>query len=206
MSGTTIADPPQNSTQQTASEDAAAELRAAALRTLKRRKLNSNANADLSSTLPPRPVLRAAPSIQLDYGQAEPSSAPRATSSVVPTTSVDTSTPMDVDDSQAREEGEISDTESTPPPPVKPPATDLPKSKPIALKPDLRNASPPPPVISFPAPRGPPVIVKTESIPLSISDLSPIRASVPPTHTSPSGLPFDPDSGYVRPGLSSACI
>ncbi|KAI0755239.1 hypothetical protein C8Q80DRAFT_1143856 [Daedaleopsis nitida] len=99
------------------SEDYAASLRAAALLTLKskRRRLTVESS---DPAHPPRHLV-APPSNQLDYGPEEPSGgvssiasspAMRPTASTVPVPDV-----MDVDDAQAREEGEISDSETPPP-------------------------------------------------------------------------------------------
>ncbi|OBZ68743.1 hypothetical protein A0H81_11119 [Grifola frondosa] len=91
-------------------DDPAASLRAAALLTLK-----SKRRKPLSASDAPRPVA-VPPSIQLDYGQEEPSGASSiASSPAAPPASID------VDDGQTREEGEISDSELPPARVCKPP-------------------------------------------------------------------------------------
>ncbi|TBU27144.1 hypothetical protein BD311DRAFT_845701 [Dichomitus squalens] len=99
-------------------EDPAASLRTAALLTLKskRRKLTA------TTTVPHiARSLAAQPSIELDYGSEEPSgtaSSEVSGATVQPAKTVAApSESMDVDDSQAREEGEISDSEMAPPTP-----------------------------------------------------------------------------------------
>ncbi|KAH8104790.1 hypothetical protein BXZ70DRAFT_1005295 [Cristinia sonorae] len=177
-----------NTPQEATSEDPAASLRAAALRTLKskRRKLNSAQAPDIPSTLPTRPIVVPTPSIQLDYGQAEPAEAspvpPSATTSL---TKEDVSR-MDVDeDSLAREEGEISDSETAPETPSKRNTTSaMEVTQPSRL---------PPPTLTPPTS----ISVKTESLPVIIPEVH--SAAVRPTPER--FLAFDPDMGYVRPGL-----
>lgn len=143
-------------------EDAAASLRAAALLTLKskRRKLTSTADPPHI----PRPFVIEPPSIELDYGSEEPSGdqpsespAPTVQLAQDPTSAQE---PMNVDDNQAREEGEISDSETAPPTPKTKPQPTLPK---VAEQEKAAAQMPPPPLkpkvepmspsLSFAAPR-----------------------------------------------------
>ncbi|KAF5382596.1 hypothetical protein D9615_002894 [Tricholomella constricta] len=110
--------PPESPAASTSASDPASSLRAAALLTL---KLRRKAQADPAiSTLPSRPP-PGEPALQLDYGQEESTSTPRE-ASPPPT--------VEPPESQAREEGEISDEEAT---------------QPTAARPILRAPTPPPP-------------------------------------------------------------
>ncbi|EPQ54458.1 hypothetical protein GLOTRDRAFT_129821 [Gloeophyllum trabeum ATCC 11539] len=105
-------------------DDPTSSLRAAALMTLKskRRKPTSNVNQDASLSGRPAPV---APDIQLDYGDdaslsTTSNARPVATSApneLAPSSDTARLTDaMEVEEGQIREEGEISDSESPPPP------------------------------------------------------------------------------------------
>ncbi|KAH7908051.1 hypothetical protein BJ138DRAFT_1069425 [Hygrophoropsis aurantiaca] len=103
------------------SADPASSLRALALRSRKRRKVAAD------NPPPLRPVPE--PSMQLDYGQDDtepPSVSPTAAHPVGPrkpsiSTPTSASAPNpEIEDGQIREEGEISDTEGTPPPQQRP--------------------------------------------------------------------------------------
>ncbi|KAI0338926.1 hypothetical protein BDW22DRAFT_660240 [Trametopsis cervina] len=195
--------------QATTSIDAAASLRALALSTLKKRKTTTATAADTPASLPSRPIPHDN-SIHLDYGTEESSfgASTIASSSAGPSTTVKIpsppqATPMDVDDDQTREEGEISDSESTPTP--KPPQT------------------PPKTVPAKPQPTAPSLPMKPRSSPLAKSaQLSHTDASTRPksdisaplrgqqtTHLAPSSLPYTPpdhdmsivEDTQVRPGL-----
>ncbi|RDX50329.1 hypothetical protein OH76DRAFT_1482464 [Lentinus brumalis] len=172
---------PAVTTADSSAEDTAAQLRAAALRTLKlkRRKLTG----DSESTLPPRPIAQEQ-SIQLDYGTEEPSGGASSIASSPAlrpvTSSASVPDPMDVD-SGAREEGEISDSEMSPPPsPVKPPL------EPISST----SAQPPPP----PAPMLPPALPKVEP-------MSPALSRAVAARVATISQPTTSDK-FVRPGLA----
>jgi hypothetical protein len=206
MSGSNSVDVPQ---QQPAAvpEDPAASLRAAALKTLKSKRRKAPDNSNLSTSLPPRP-LAITPSIQLDYGTEEP---PRTTTSTSSSTLVVDSAPavppqpepMQVDEDQTREEGEISDSESAPPP--KSPSVSRivsSTSQSAPLKHVQKDRPMPPPI----APPTASVTIKTESSPLiSLSSSSGRQAT-------PSGSRYSPaidyemyavDENHIRPGLAS---
>ncbi|RPD77480.1 hypothetical protein L226DRAFT_323500 [Lentinus tigrinus ALCF2SS1-7] len=166
---------------ETSAEDSAASLRAAALRTLKskRRKLTGSSEP----TIPPRPVVQQQ-SIQLDYGPEEPSGAASSIASspaLQPvTSSVPVSEPMEID-AGAREEGEISDSEMSPPPPsVKP--------QPEPTSPT--SAQPPQPVVQM----LPPPVPKVEPISPALS-----KAIAAPAATA---APLVTPDKYYRPGLA----
>ena len=138
--------------------DIASSLRAAALLSRKRRKVDPDASA-----LPPR--LAQEPSLQLDYGNDE----------------------QDIEDGQIREEGEISDTEASPPPRPSPTPPPRLRQRPFTLQP--------------PEPLPP---SRTEVTPASPLEPSDPQAWQPPAEpflfeTSTYLL----DAHHVRPGLSS---
>ncbi|KAI1794896.1 hypothetical protein LXA43DRAFT_883078 [Ganoderma leucocontextum] len=141
--------------------DPAASLRAAALLTLKSKRRKLSSTADIPQI--PRPFVPAAPSIELDYGSEEPSGGPPSESPAPTVQSVQDAAseqePMNVDDDQAREEGEISDSETAPPTPnskpqASPKVADQEKAAaqmpPPPLKPKIEPMSP---SLSFAVPR-----------------------------------------------------
>jgi hypothetical protein len=221
MSSSTASQPPQTSAQPpqemetpTMDVDPAASLRALALLTLKRRKIATETPA----SLPPRPIINDT-SIQLNYGTEEPSHSVPPTdppiagsSSALRTTSPSasarkTTTPMDVDDGieQAREEGEISDSESAPAP--KTASVPLSKTVPAKPKPSTLNLPmKPPPVAASPMtvasqlPKSEPAVHPLPDPPASA--LSCPTPSSAHRHT-PSEYSTDSDDCQVRPGLRS---
>ncbi|TFY60168.1 hypothetical protein EVJ58_g5315 [Rhodofomes roseus] len=178
--------------------DPAASLREAALLTLKsrRRKLGSGSEP---AGIPPRPqvvqVTSVEPSIQLDYGQEEPSggSSTASVSSVAQSAKSATPEPEE-DDGQGREEGEISDSEPTPASPVAQPEV----AREAKIKPAPRAVvKPPTPAKPIPnktttAPGPSPPRESNDVSGQSASDLMP-----PP----PPPLPYVLDEKHVRPGL-----
>lgn len=192
MSGPTTLEPPQTATQQasgtetsTMNANPAASLRALALSTLKRRKIGAPNGTDAPASLPSRPVLNDT-SIQLNYGPEEPSPGASSTGSpVAGPSSAARSTPplppqnvaMDVDEDQAREEGEISDSESTPVPKLPPTP---PKNVP---------AKPQPLTLNLP--------MKPTSSPLAAS------SQLPKTEVTPHPLPEPPAPPAVKPASSA---
>ncbi|KAI0373743.1 hypothetical protein BV20DRAFT_673363 [Pilatotrama ljubarskyi] len=192
MSGTNLAEQEQDAARSTtstaASEDYAASLRAAALMTLKskRRKATTVQQAE---PMPPHRFLAAPPSIELDYGQEEPTGASSIASSpaVAPakpaTPPSPAPEPMDVDDSPAREEGEISESEAPP----------TPKGKPEPMSPVLGKTDP--------------VTLQKVSAPRAITP-APVMPAVPtvlpllPHETADSAVPTVIDENHVRPGLA----
>lgn len=193
----------------TTEDDAAASLRAVALSTLKSRRKVHSAGVELPASLPPRPV-PVTSQVELDYG-IEDSAASRSFKS--PSASATASTtrpplpsePMDVDNGPAREEGEISDTESTPPksPLVKAPQTTLrdrpthagkrsPKDRPV------ESPTMPPPSSQNAVP------IKTDPTPPPVPEVrlgskAPTQGQITPTSHDESMLV---DEEYVRPGLA----
>ncbi|KZT64922.1 hypothetical protein DAEQUDRAFT_569138 [Daedalea quercina L-15889] len=185
----------------TLATDPAASLREAALQTLKarRRKLGSGSEP---AGLPSRPqtvhVTSAEPSIQLDYGQEEPSGASSAASSVPtasPPTKLSTPEPKE-DEGQGREEGEISDSESLPASPVVQPKV-ISKAKLTAGPREISKSSAPvkpPPIRTTSAP-GP--SSAGDSASSAASEQSASELMPPP----PLPLPYLLDANHVRPGL-----
>ncbi|PIL22807.1 hypothetical protein GSI_15502 [Ganoderma sinense ZZ0214-1] len=168
-------------------EDAAASLRAAALLTLKskRRKLTS------SSDTPhiPRPFDPPPASVELDYGSEEPS-AGQPSESPAPTVQLvqDAASeqgPMNVDDDQSREEGEISDSETAPPSPK---SKSQPTSPKVAEQEKAAAQMPPPPLQP-----------KIEPMSPSLSFAVPRTLVFPPEYPAP---PTIVDENHIRPGLS----
>lgn len=171
--------------------DPALSLRAAALLTLKskRKKHIGDSEKLTTSHIPTRPRTPARSTIQLDYGQEE---TPKPQHVVT----------MDVDKNQAREEGEISDSEAASklPAPKKSPKKVDPVTKP-------RDVLPPKPAA---AKTENPVFVKAE--PISPRLRAPIPATPPRQERqmssgsggAPPALIVDED--HVRPGLASSLL
>ena len=194
MSGTNLVEHAQNGAAphatSTSSEDYAASLRAAALMTLKAKR-RKPATSQAEPILPHR-AFAPADTIELDYGQEEPIAASSIASSppvapAKPPTPPSTSTgPMDVDHVQAREEGEISDSEMAPPTPK----TKLEPMSPVLDKP------PTPTSLN----RLEPVIQPMTLAP----DVAPEATSVLPHESvAPSSAAMLVDEYHVRPGLAS---
>ncbi|KAI0916831.1 hypothetical protein AcW2_007118 [Taiwanofungus camphoratus] len=170
-------------------DDPAASLRAAALlsRKPKRRKLG---DTEVSSGLPPRSLTSQSP-IQLDYGQEEPSGASSAVLSapaLVPAPSAPAnSEPQDTDEGQAREEGEISESETTPTTPVAP----LPKEVSPDIKPQAKDKG-------KQSAQSKPPSIKME--PTSVSCIPELtNGSTPAVQQS---HPHVLDAAHIRPGLA----
>ncbi|KAF8842143.1 hypothetical protein BDN67DRAFT_409177 [Paxillus ammoniavirescens] len=186
--------------------DAASSLRAAALLSRKRRKV-------VSETAPLRPVPE--PSFQLDYGQddsstspthaaptAEKKQAPKA--QPTPSPPAPTSQMEDIEDGQIREEGEISDTETSPAPPPQrwspspPPRTRRRASTTQSHPPDAAKGEMPPP------PLPPPFLESPMVSPSEPSDAHAWQAgsltSVEPFILETST--YRVDANHVRPGLA----
>ena len=171
----------------TPTEDAAASLRAAALLTLKskRRKLTSTADPPLI----PRPFVAEHPSIELDYGSEEPSGGQPSESPAPTVKSIQDPAsehePMNIDDDQAREEGEISDSET---------ALPIPESKPQPPSPkvaeQVKTAAQMPP---------PPLKPKIEPMSPSLSFAVPRPLVFAPEPTVASTIV---DENHIRPGLA----
>lgn len=218
MSGLSTVDQLGSSQQQPdlpISENTAASLRAVALKTLKAKRRKGPDGLDLPTSLPPRPTVNT-PSIQLDYGSEDQpgtsAAAPTAGSPPVPVASVKSSTPpapgpMDVDEDQTREEGEISDSESMPPP--KSPQVSRQNTRhsghPAPARTTSKDKQMPPPI--KPLSVLPNVTVKLEPSPLQLPD--------PPPSASQSSSRYPPaidyemyaiDEEHARPGLTSQCL
>ncbi|TCD63243.1 hypothetical protein EIP91_005799 [Steccherinum ochraceum] len=204
MSGIDVLNPLQDLDQQTSAQDPAASLREAALRTLKskRRKLNSHPT-DLLSSFPERSGASSSANIQLDYGQAETSGGSLSAPSAAAAPPTQDSAAMDVDEEgQAKEEGEISDSETAPATPFQSPSKDLPTIPSPTFHPPEKTAPPRRAVASPVAPPLKPsaILIKTESLPVTITDS--LSSSAMDSTSDYDRLPFDPAFGFVRPGLA----
>ncbi|KAI0771192.1 hypothetical protein BD413DRAFT_64835 [Trametes elegans] len=190
MSGANLAQHTQAAPAQPATvdatEDYAASLRAAALMTLKskRRKVN----VSQAEPIPPQRTFAAPPSIELDYGQEEPTGTSSIASSPVmapakpaaPPPPVDE--PMDIDPSPAREEGEISDSEEAPPSPK----AKIEPQSPTLVKAESATQIVPPKMNLSPAPPSPAALASVPN--LELPHISAASALV--------------DENHVRPGLA----
>ncbi|KAI0693975.1 hypothetical protein BC835DRAFT_1351463 [Cytidiella melzeri] len=215
MSGPTSSDQPQDTAQQAASTDMstmdvdpAASLRALALSTLKRRKITTPNSIDVSASIPTRPIINDN-SIQLNYGTDEPSSgASFVDSSAAGTSSPARSPPppippqttaMEVDDDL--EEGEISDSESTPAPkttPAIPPKTVPAKPRPTALNLPMRPPASSPLATSSQLPKTGTTVDSLPEPPASAS----VQSTASVQRFTPSDYKMDlADDFEIRPGL-----
>lgn len=191
--------------------DTAQSLRDAALRTLKAKRKRSPGHSQSLPTAPSRmrPTANIAlPSIQLDYGNNESTTTPPKPP-VHPTKATPTSQPLPVVDPTSREEGEISDSESTPTLPAKPLDPPLnPTARPFQPSRPITPAKPPIPAMT----RGVNVMagmadMKAEpTSPIIAVDVSEPRP--PATTRSTPEIPglsmphYVVDKNHVRPGLS----
>ncbi|KAI0084814.1 hypothetical protein BDY19DRAFT_969328 [Irpex rosettiformis] len=211
MSGSTSTEQHQDSAQQPSSMDDSgmdvdpALLRARALSTLKKPKVTAPKGVDSA----PKPLRRPAAydySIQLNYGTEEPSlGAFSVASSVAGPSSAARSSPppstssMDVDDEQTREEGEISDSEAGP------------SIKRASTPPKAVPAKPQPTILNLPMKPTSSPLVASSSLPKAetkghstpeISSRDMNTSALPLRHFTPSEHEVDiPDDFQVRPGL-----
>lgn len=215
MSGPTSSGQSEDTTQRASSTDSsamavdpAASLRALALSTLKKRKVAAPKAADPLPKHPLRPITHDN-SIQLNYGPEEPElgasstaspggGPPRARLSPPPQT-----VPMDVDDEQAREEGEISDSESTP---VTKVTSTPPKTVPAKPQPTVLNLPMKPTTSPLAAPSLLPdtdtdAPTASSSLSPSVSLVSPIASSRQVALSIRETKVFD--GSQIRPGLTS---
>ncbi|EED81046.1 predicted protein [Postia placenta Mad-698-R] len=171
----------QDAASSTAADDPTASLRAAALMTLKSKRRKQGTLPDTLS----RSAAVPSQSFELDYGQDEPAA---------PSVSVTVKTePKDEDDAQAREEGEISDSE--------PPATPVvqPKLGLLAdVKPPIKESN------KLPAPpKLPPIRTGTAISPKASEPASSVvSTSSMSMQLSWDTYPFVIDANHVRPGLA----
>lgn len=176
--------------------DSDSSLRAAALLSRKRRRVATDASA-----LPPR--LATEPVLQLDYGLDDPAaiqSSPKLSPVSQPAASEPTASTEDIEDGQILEEGEISDTETSPPPrrsPTPPPRL---RQRPFAPQlqesAKIENSLPPCPQSHLEAP-----IIGSPSEPSS-SDAQWQATSLEPFVLETST--YQLDANHVRPGLTSS--
>lgn len=172
----------------TSNVDMASSLRAAALLSRKRRRVDPGASA-----LPPR--LAQQPTLQLDYANdiPAPRSDPKLSPVLHPTAPEPTEHMEDVEDGQIREEGEISDTEASPPPPRSPTPPPRLRQRPFPSQP-LESTKVEPPASRIEAPTTSP------SEPSDARAWQP--ASLEPFMLETSTYRLD--ANHVRPGLSSS--
>lgn len=189
--------------------DAAQSLRDAALRTLKAKRKRSPGHPQNLPTAPSRmrPTANIAPpSIQLDYGNDESTTTPPMPP-MQPTKTTPPPRPPPTIDSTSREEGEISDSESTPTMSAKP--LDPP------LNPTARPFQPSRPITPAKFPTS--VLIKDVNVgtgvaepvpPVMAMDISnPLLSSTSRSTPEIPGLSmphYVVDDKHVRPGLSSS--
>ena len=195
--------------------DSAQSLRDAALRTLKAKRKRSPGHPQNLPTAPSRMRPTAnitTPSIQLDYGNDESATnSPKPLAQ--PTKSTPSPQPSSAIDPTSREEGEISDSESTP--------TLAAKSLCPSLNPTARSFQPSRPI----TPAKPPTPVMTREAnaltgmggvkPEPTSPIIAMDVSQPPPPTTSRSTPEIPglsmphyvvDENHVRPGLSCSLV
>ncbi len=196
MSGADLAEYAQDATAQTmttTSEDFAATLRAAALMTLKSKRRKPTVVK--TEPIPIRSFAEP-PSIELDYGQEEPTGASSIASSPVipPATALappvqSASKPMDVDEGAYREEGEISDSEM---------ASATPQAKAEPQSPVLHKASPVIPQMQSQTQPEP-----SEPVALPTASAAPAPLLLPHELFALPEAPALVDENHARPGLAS---
>ncbi|KAH0832036.1 hypothetical protein J3R83DRAFT_12942 [Lanmaoa asiatica] len=172
--------------------DMASSLRAAALLSRKRRRVDSDA-----PSLPPR--LAPEPTLQLDYGYDDPAAIQPGykVSPVLQFTAPEPSDHIeDIEDGQIREEGEISDTETSPPPRRSP--TPPPRLRQRPFTSQLQE----PARVEIPLPPRPPSRIEAPiASPLEPSDVQAWQLPSPePFMLETSTYRLDPN--HVRPGLT----
>ena len=178
----------------TSALDMASSLRAAALLSRKRRRVDPDA-----ASLPPR--LAPEPTLQLDYGYDDPTATQsdrKLSLALQPTASELSDHVEDIEDGQIREEGEISDTEASPPArrsPTPPPRL---RQRPFASQPQESAR------VEIPLPPHAPSRIEAPiTSPLEPSDVQAWHpAGVEPFVLETSTYRLDTD--HVRPGLSSS--
>ncbi|KAG8214571.1 hypothetical protein J3R82DRAFT_9634 [Butyriboletus roseoflavus] len=176
----------------TSTLDMATSLRAAALLSRKRRRVDSDA-----PSLPPRLVPE--PTLQLDYGYDDPTAtqSDRKLTPVLQPTILEPSDPIeDIEDGQIREEGEISDTETSPPPPRSPTPPPRLRQRPFVSQ--LQESA----RVENPLPPCPPSRIEAPiASPLEPSDAQGWQpAGIEPFVLETSTYRLDAD--HVRPGLT----
>jgi len=194
--------------EQTVPADPASSLRAAALLTLKSKRRKPINDNPISQSLPSRPPPLDIP-FQLDYGTEDVSPSPLDRSAITPSVPIKISmSPVSktpAQDIQMREEGEISDEETTPLPPRK---SSLEISR--LRSPPHRSASAPRGRRSTP-PAGPSMDPRARLSDRISGPASPSVSYVQDTVSSPMTVdtpevpngPLLLDADHVRPGLAS---
>ncbi|KAI0056113.1 hypothetical protein BV25DRAFT_1652190 [Artomyces pyxidatus] len=209
--------------------DPASSLRQAALKTLRSKRRKPVTGSDISSALPVRPTA-VVDSVQLDYGQEEPTpalpppSAPEPVSAVasVPASKVDAAASSLDNDATTREEGEISENEDPPPPkpapkptpPAKIPAKIFPKPASPPASRSVASASAsvakppiPPPTKVEPLAPPPPVTPTSSKLSSQRSSLGDPMVPLTPLTGSTDNFRLEHssyiiDAAHVRPGLT----
>ena len=191
--------------------DTAQSLRDAALRTLKAKRKRSPGHTQNLPTAPSRmrPTANIAPpSIQLDYGNNDSTTTPLKPPTH-PAKTIPTPQPAPVVDPTSREEGEISDSETTPTAPARPLDPPLnPAARPFHPSHPIAPANPSTPAMMRD------VKVTTEVAGVKLELTSPVIAMDVPTSRPPTTTRSSPeipglstphyvvDVNHVRPGVS----
>jgi len=195
--------------------DSAQSLRDVALRTLKAKRKRSPGRTQNLPTAPSRmrPTANIAPpSIQLDYGNNESTTTlPKPPARSTKTTPIPQ--PLPVVDPTPREEGEISDSETTPPPPAIPPELPLnPTARPFQPSRLITPAKPPSPsrTRDMKLATAPGDVKPEPTSPIIV--MGPPAPNLPATTRSTPEIPglsmphYVVDENHVRPGLSRSSI
>ncbi|KAG7440855.1 uncharacterized protein BT62DRAFT_564608 [Guyanagaster necrorhizus] len=206
MSGTVTGPENQENTSATGSpSDSASSLRAAALLTLKSKRRKAAGEQSATAALPARPP-PITDSFQLDYGQEDVVSSAAS----APTPGSSKPHPVDMEDGQIREEGEISDSEeqlATAAPLTKPSPLPLKaaQSQPPQLEPahEIKPSLASPSRMAIAKQESPPILLESitdiSSSPLEIGDSPNMAVDVDESYSNNVYLAVGPD--HVRPGL-----
>ena len=205
--------PPASDPSSSITVDTAQSLRDVALRTLKAKRKRSPGQAQNLPTAPSRmrPTANLAPpSIQLDYGKDESTNVSLKPPGKPTKTTPSPRQPPTVDFT-AREEGEISDSESTPTMYAKPLDLPLnPTARPFQPSRSITPAKPPTPVLMKDVNVEPGVAYVKPELPSPINAMDVPNSLLSSTSRSTPEIPglsmphYVVDENHVRPGLSSS--
>ncbi|KAK0188033.1 hypothetical protein F5146DRAFT_738167 [Armillaria mellea] len=204
MSGTVTGPENQENTSATSSpSDPASSLRAAALLTLKSKRRKVAGEQSSTAALPARPP-PITDSFQLDYGQEDGSSSTARAPAPGPSKPY----PVDMEDGQIREEGEISDSEeqlATAAPARTKQSSLTPQPQPSQLEPahEIKSSLASPSRTAVTKQESPPILLERitdiSPSPLEVHDSSNMVVDVDESYSNNPYLALGPD--HVRPGL-----